>query len=424
MIKSHLKKRRRGKWIFGILLLLLAISLMPLFMMFFTSVIPQGDLFHLIREKTLLEFESNPIFLRTKMKPLGTRDYEIVEGPAETGKVMKIDITEGNKEAGVAAFTGDRNTNLFDRITLYVKAPKNSNLYLGIKDINDNLQVSESGIELSGTFERVAIEYEKSEFPNVDHEHVSQLQFFVELPSGLNKGEVLFDEIGTKLKFPTFSNFIDVWQEHNFARYIFNSGLVSFIVVLGNLIFCSMVAYAFARKQFKGKEVLFAMVLATMMIPPQVTIIPIFILMKNIGWVDTYMALFFPFLVTPFGVFLMRQYIEQLPHEFDEAAYVDGANDFQIFTRIVMPLSGPAMAVLGINTFITIWNDLFYPLVMTNSKGMRTVQVGLAMFQKLNQTDWPRMMAASTIAGIPVIIIFLIFQRQIISGLVEGGVKG
>jgi multiple sugar transport system permease protein len=185
-----------------------------------------------------------------------------------------------------------------------------------------------------------------------------------------------------------------------------------------------MVAYAFARKKFRGKEFLFSLVLATMMIPPQVTIIPVFMLMKNFGWIDTYMALIVPALVSPFGVFLMRQYIEQLPHALDEAAYVDGANDFQIFTRIIMPLSRPAMAVLGINTFISIWNDLFYPLVMTNSQGMRTVQVGLAMFQKLNQTDWPRMMSASTIAGIPVIIIFLIFQKQIIAGLVEGGIKG
>jgi multiple sugar transport system permease protein len=215
-----------------------------------------------------------------------------------------------------------------------------------------------------------------------------------------------------------------VLKEDMFSRYILNSLIVSTIVVVGNIIFSTMVAYAFARRKFFGKNVLFSIVLATMMIPPQVTIIPIFIIMKNIGWIDTYFALTVPMLVTPFSIFLLKQYIEQLPIELEQAAYVDGANTFQILFKIIFPLSKPAIAVMAINTFIATWNDLFYPLVMTNSREMRTVQVGLALYQKLNQIDWPRLMAASSIIGLPVIIIFLAFQKHIISGITKGALKG
>ncbi len=224
-------------------------------------------------------------------------------------------------------------------------------------------------------------------------------------------------------KFPTLYNFIKVIKYDMFGRYLLNSAIISFVVVLGNILFSSMVGYAFARKKFFMKETLFALILGMMMIPPQTTIIPVFILMKKFGWIDTYWALTVPALVTPFGIFLMRQYIEQIPVSLDEAARVDGANDFQIFWKIIMPLSKAPLAVLGINVFIGAWNDLFYPLILTTSKEMRTVQLGLAMYQKLN-TDWPSILAASTIAGLPVIIVYLIFQKRIIAGVLQGAVKG
>lgn len=159
------------------------------------------------------------------------------------------------------------------------------------------------------------------------------------------------------------------------------------------------------------------------MIPPQVTIIPTFILMKKLGFIDTYWALILPNLVTPFGIFLMRQYIEQLPVELDQAAFVDGATDFQIFRYIILPLSKPALSVLGINTFVLTWNDVFYPLILTTSREMRTVQIGLALYQKLNVFTWPSLMAASAIAGLPIILMFLIFEKRIISGILEGAIK-
>jgi len=159
------------------------------------------------------------------------------------------------------------------------------------------------------------------------------------------------------------------------------------------------------------------------MIPLQVKIIPIFKLMQFLGWIDTLYALIAPGVVTSFGIFFMRQYIEQIPFELDQSAYVDGANDFKIFTKIIMPLSTPALAVLAINTFVASWNDLYMPLILTSSNNMRTVQVGLATFNRMHQVAWPELMAASSVAGIPIIIIFLIFQKKIISGMVEGAVK-
>jgi multiple sugar transport system permease protein len=224
-------------------------------------------------------------------------------------------------------------------------------------------------------------------------------------------------------RYPTLYNFVKILREDYFGRYLLNSTIVSVCSVLGNLFFCSLVAYAFARKQFRMKELLFSLVLSTMMIPPQVTIIPTFILMRKLNLINTYWALILPNLVTPFGIFLMRQYFEQLPTELDQAARMDGAGDFRIFCNILLPLSKPALSVLGINTFVLTWNDVFYPLILTTSREMRTVQIGLALYQKLNVFTWPTLMAASTIAGLPIIIVFLIFEKRIISGILEGAIK-
>ena len=222
----------------------------------------------------------------------------------------------------------------------------------------------------------------------------------------------LIDDIKVYNQYPTLMNYVIVWTEDMFGRYIINSVIISVVVVLANLLFSSMVAYAFARREFKGKNFLFGLILATMMIPFQVTTIPIFILMKNLNFLDTYWALILPQLVTPFGIFILKQYIEQLPLEIEQAAVVDGAGLFAVFFKIVMPLSSPALAVMGINTFITTWNDLFMPLILTSSREMRTAQVGLALYQQLTQLQWPYLMSATTIVGLPIMIAFLIFQNK------------
>ncbi|MDN5342532.1 MULTISPECIES: carbohydrate ABC transporter permease [Oceanotoga] len=416
-----MNKSKGNKIIFIILCFLLFLSLLPLFLTVLTSIIPQGDLFHIVKEQNVLDFETSKMFLRTKMKTIGTKNYNIIQ--KEENKILELK-SNGSKEFGIAAFTNDLNINQVKNISLYIDTNKKfDSLKVGLKDIDENNKIiSLKKFQYDDEKKLMSFNLNYDDFNDIDLKHISQIQLIFIGDENFDY-IVKMDNLNLKYKFPTFLNFKDVWEENDFARYMLNSGIISFFVVVANLLFCSMVAYAFARKQFRGKEILFAVILGTMMIPPQTKIIPIFMLMQKLNLIDTYRALIYPTLVTPFGIFLMRQYIEQLPKELDEAAYVDGANDFQIFRRIVLPLSGPAIAVLGINSFIGSWNSLYMPLVLTTSKEMRTVQVGLAMFSKLNQISWPKLMAASTIVGIPVIIIFLIFQKKIISGLTAGAVK-
>ncbi|MDO7975954.1 carbohydrate ABC transporter permease [Oceanotoga teriensis] len=400
-----------------ILSILFIFSMIPLIMTFMTAVIPEGDLFNITKEKTLLDFELSKFFLKTKMKTIGTFDYDIFE--ENDKKFITVDIKE--KNTGISSFARDLDINYLRHFELEINPNKKlNNILIGLKDIDGKYQIVSYKINTKpNEWQKVKLELNPEDFGEVDTKHTAEIQVLFD-----EEIKVSMDNVILKYKFPTFMNFKTVWEENDFGRYMLNSTIISISVVLGNLIFCSLVAYPFARKDFKGKEILFMIVLATYMIPPQIKVIPIFILMQKLNWIDTYQALIMPTLVTPFGIFLMRQYFEQLPRELDQAAYVDGANDFQIFTKVIMPLSGPALAVLGINSFIASWNDLYMPLVLTTSKEMRTVQVGLAMFQKINGVKWPLIMAASAIVGIPVIIAFLFFQKKIIAGITDGALKG
>ncbi|MFH1857889.1 MAG: carbohydrate ABC transporter permease, partial [Candidatus Omnitrophota bacterium] len=168
---------------------------------------------------------------------------------------------------------------------------------------------------------------------------------------------------------------------------------------------------------------LFFLVLGSIMIPPQVLMVPIFILMKNIRWLNTYWALTVPSLVIPFNVFFMRQYISALPRSLEDTARIDGAGDFQIFFRIVLPLSKPALAVVGINTFIGNWNTFLYPFLLTNTAEMRTLPVGLALYKNLQGVDWVHLLAGANLTALPAILLFLLFQRYIITGIRAGTEK-
>lgn len=222
----------------------------------------------------------------------------------------------------------------------------------------------------------------------------------------------------------SFANYFDVLQSGPFARYFFNSILVAVLTVAGNVVFCLMVAYAFARKTFPLKNLSFAVLLGCIMIPKQVLMIPMFILLKNLGMFNTYYALVLPFLVDVFNVFLLKQYIQFVPVELENAARIDGAGDWSVLFRIVMPLCKPAIGIVIINTFLTSWNSFIFPLIFTNSEDMRTLPVGLALFsQGEHSVDWGHLMAGSSIATIPVLIVFLIFQRQIIDAVAYTGMK-
>jgi len=222
---------------------------------------------------------------------------------------------------------------------------------------------------------------------------------------------------------PTLQNFVDVWVTDSFAIYFRNTAIVTAAVILGNIVFDSMVAYALSRHNFMGKRGVFLVIIARMMIPIQVLIIPLYELMHWLNLYDTLIALILPTLVQGFGVFLLKQYFDGIPRSLDEAAIMDGANDFQILWRIIMPLAKPAIAVLVINTALTSWNAFLLPLILTSSEGTRTLSLGLALYSNRFGVDFIHQMAASSISALPILAIFLVFQRQIISGLTKGAVK-
>ena len=222
----------------------------------------------------------------------------------------------------------------------------------------------------------------------------------------------------------SWGNYLGVFSRGGLSRFIFNSVLVAAIVTAGNLAFCLMVGYALARRRFIGNNLLFMSAAAVLMIPAHVVIIPVFILISKLGLYNTYWALILPFLVSPLGVFLMAQYIKSLPDECEQAARIDGANEFVILIKIVAPLCKPALAVLAVQSFLTNWNSFVYPFILTSSSDLYTLPVGLAMMQGLQGISIPQVMSGSTIATLPVVIVFLFFQRQIVEGITAGAVKG
>jgi multiple sugar transport system permease protein len=217
------------------------------------------------------------------------------------------------------------------------------------------------------------------------------------------------------------ANYREVWEAGLFGRYLWNSAFTAAAVVAGNVVFAAMAGYALARGRFRLRGPLFAATLVTLMVPRQMSMIPLYLLVARMGWIDTYAALIVPFLVDAFNVFLMRQAFLTLPAELEEAARVDGASELRIFTTILLPLVKPTLAVLAINTFLGNWNSFLYPLVLTNSDAMRTLPVGLALIsQGEHSVDWGHLMAGSSIAALPVILVFLVFQRQILRGVMAG----
>ena len=220
-----------------------------------------------------------------------------------------------------------------------------------------------------------------------------------------------------------FDNYVKAFTAAPFGRYYFNSLVVAFAVTLGQLITCSMAAFAFARLRFKGRDVLFYVFLGTMMIPYNVTMIPSFMVLYWLGWIDTYYALIVPGLASAFGTFLLRQFFMTIPRELEEAAYIDGASRFQVLRKIIVPLAKPALATLAIFTFMGVFNDFIWALIVINSEQMQTVQLGLAIFRDRYLTEWDLLMAGSVTAVLPILIVFFFAQKYFIKGITLSGLK-
>lgn len=236
----------------------------------------------------------------------------------------------------------------------------------------------------------------------------------------------IFSEAGKFFHFNlTFENYKNVFTEIPLSVYFLNSLFVALCVTFGQVVFSALAGYAFARMKFKYRDVLFLVILITMLIPPQVNIIPLFFLMREMHLIDTYQALILPALFGGFGVFLMRQYFLGLPKDLEESARIDGCNLFQTFFKIALPLALPTVATLAIFTFVTTWNSFMWPLIVTNSEGMRTLPVGLAIYKGSFReiTMWGELLACSVICTIPVIGVFLLGKKYFISDILQGGVK-
>lgn len=224
----------------------------------------------------------------------------------------------------------------------------------------------------------------------------------------------------------TLQNYVTLFsQVEGFPvlRWFANSVFVSSSVTVLVLLVASSAAYAFARLQFKGREVLFMVVVATMIIPSQITLIPVFLIVQKLGWFNSYYGLIIPGLAGGFGVFLLRQFFLSIPVELEEAAYIDGAGPLAIYWRVILPLGKPAMAALAIFTFIGSWNDFAWPLIVTNDVDMRTLPIGIMIFQGRYTIEYGLTMAAAAVCTVPIIIAFLLFQRRITEGIAMTGLK-
>jgi len=223
---------------------------------------------------------------------------------------------------------------------------------------------------------------------------------------------------------PTIDNFIRLFEQAPIIAWALNSLIIAVAIMIGHVVFDSMAGYAFAKKRFPGKGLLFVLIVSSLMIPVHVTLVPRFILVSEIGLVNNPLGVILPSIADVFGIFLMRQFISSLPSELEDAARVDGASEWQVFWRVVMPLSRPAVATVAIFSFVGAWNAFLWPLIVLSRRELLTLPVGVATLQQEFTQNIGMVMAGAAIGAIPMIILFLVFQRYFLEGVRVGGLKG
>jgi multiple sugar transport system permease protein len=225
-------------------------------------------------------------------------------------------------------------------------------------------------------------------------------------------------------KEPILDNYREIFNSSLFLRWLLNSVIIAVITTVSVLFFDSLVGFTLAKYQFPGKKIIFGLIISTLMIPTEMLVIPWYILSSKFGWQDSYWGIMFPGMMSAFGVFLMRQFMESVPDDLLDAARIDGMSEFGIFMRISLPLVKPALATLAIFNFIGDWNAFLWPLIITGTPKMYTLPVGLAYFSSENLMRWEMIMTGSMISTLPLIIVFLIFQKHIVKGIALTGLKG
>jgi len=223
---------------------------------------------------------------------------------------------------------------------------------------------------------------------------------------------------------PTIDNYVKVLSDGRFLRWFVNSIGIAALVTISNVFFDSLVGYTLAKYRFRGRYLVFVAILSTLMIPTEMLVIPWYLMARNFGWLDTYWGIMFPGMMTAFGTFLMKQFFETVPDDFLEAARVDGLNEFSIFWRIAMPLVTPALSALAIFTFLGNWTAFIWPLIVTTSKELYTLPVGLSSFAVEQAIQWELIMTGAALATLPTLAVFLVLQRYIVRGVALAGLKG
>jgi multiple sugar transport system permease protein len=220
-----------------------------------------------------------------------------------------------------------------------------------------------------------------------------------------------------------WQSYVLAWRAQDFPRYFFNSGVVAVAITLGNLLFCSLAGYSLAKFRYFGRGLLFILILSTMMLPLEVTMVPLFLIIKRFDWVNSYQGLIVPFLVDGFGVFLMRQYMLGIPKDLIDSARIDGASEFRIFWQIVLPLCKPALVALGVFTFREAWDMYIWPLIIVSKDSLRTLPLGISLFMSSYGTAWDQLMAIAVLGTLPMIVLFFVLQRAFIQGIAVTGLK-
>jgi multiple sugar transport system permease protein len=222
-----------------------------------------------------------------------------------------------------------------------------------------------------------------------------------------------------------WDGYFKVLTEHHFLSYLWNSSFISITASIGQLLTCSLAAFAFSRMQFKGKGLIFALLVATMMVPMEVTIIPEFLMFSKLGWLNTYAPLIVPsLLVGAFGTFMLKEFFESVPASLEEAAIIDGCSPYQVYMHVFLPVAKPSLATLFIIAFMNNWNEILRPVLYIRSPGLRTLTLGLSQFQSEYSTDWNLLLSASVITVLPLIVVYLFNQRFVIEGMMTSGMKG
>jgi multiple sugar transport system permease protein len=237
---------------------------------------------------------------------------------------------------------------------------------------------------------------------------------------------------------PTWDGYVKFFTDTGALQWFINSAFVATSVTVLQLFFNSLAAFVFAKRKFPGRDAIFVVFLATMMVPPQVTMIPNYLILQHIpffggndffgngghGMLDSYWGLILPGCVSAFGIFLLRQFMQSIPDDLLDAARIDGASEFRVYSRIMLPLCKPVLAATAIFTFMAAWEDFLWPLIILSDPNKFTAPLGLALFVQKNQTDWGLLLAGSVIATLPMVVVFIIFQRQFVQGVAMSGVKG